>query len=75
MIEMETEPWEIEEKLAPSLSDIQQSCFSFLCEPCAIKSMSETIETIVAIALSCLVNFNLNSFRLRYCIVIKENSG
>lgn len=53
MIEMETEPWEIEGKLAPSLSHIQQSCFSFLCEPCAIKSTS---ETIVAIALSYLVN-------------------
>lgn len=51
MIEMESEPWEIEGKLAHSLNHIQQSCFSFLFELCAIESMS---ETTVAMTLSYL---------------------
>lgn len=32
MIEMETQLWEIEGKLAPRLNHTRQSCFSFLCD-------------------------------------------
>lgn len=32
MIEMETQPWEIEGKLAPRLNHTRQSCLSFLCD-------------------------------------------
>lgn len=49
MIEMETELWEIEGKLAPRLNHVRQSFFSFLCKLWAIK------PTIVDMAHSYLV--------------------
>lgn len=54
MIEMETEPWEIEGKLAPSLNHTQPSCFYFLCELCVIRSVS---GTVVGMAPLYFVNF------------------